>query len=76
MFDSIFEDSKAGAVDCMNAISTYAMTAEACEATPDPEVRGVWKLVWEGRTFIVYLKGYADPWGETRDHNDFEEVWG
>ena len=43
------------------------------EFEPDPQVRGVWKFtLGSGAEGIVYLAGYPDPWGNVREHNDFE----
>ena len=64
-----------------------AMLAEHCTldikgATyqADPQVLGVWLItldiedpkVGQEVDIIVYLAGYPDPWGDKREHNDFE----
>ena len=45
-------------------------------ARPDPTVYGVWEVKHpkndDGHRSIVYLAGYKDPWGKTREHNDWE----
>jgi hypothetical protein len=49
-------------------------------ARPDPQVAGVWLVdlhvpdpqVGQEVQVLVYLRGYADPWGNNREHNDFE----
>jgi hypothetical protein len=79
----IYPDTAAGArafmldegFDCSEAI-----------ATADPWVRGVWDLDLsecpiedDGElvtSFIVYLAGYPDPWGNMRQENDFEDFVG
>lgn len=75
-----YEDSEAGAIQYLKeAVVSDAEEDEHCidwdnaEAVPDPSVEGVWKVTIEDRyEGIVYLKGYPDVLGHTREVNDFE----
>jgi len=81
-YDSQFHDTAQGAIAFLRADSTHDLTRAT--AIPDPEVAGVWLVDLhvpdpadhDAVEVIVYLKGYPDPWGDLRAHNDFETLWG
>lgn len=52
---------------------TCAIPATVVDATSDPAVQGVWRFTLSnGVAGVAYLAGYLDPWGCTREINDFE----
>ena len=72
----IYPDNKAGVIAMLNAESDLTLTGKETY-TPDPEVDGVWSVTdIEGNDgavqAIVYLAGYATPFGDKRQDNDFE----
>ena len=70
----VYPDTSHGAISMLIEESTIDMTDST--AKPDPIVCGVWEVKHpnddEGHRSIVYLAGYKDPWGKTREHNDWE----
>ena len=75
---TIYPDNKAGVIAMLNAESDLALTGEETY-TPDPEVDGVWSVTHidgakndDAVQCIAYLAGYATPFGDKRQGNDFE----
>lgn len=72
-----YPDTLAGAVACLREESTLVLADEPT-GQPDPQVEGVWLVNLDedandgNNAAIVYLGGYADPWGNLREDNDFE----
>jgi len=70
--ERIYPDSKDGVIAFMLADFDLDVSDETF--TPDPAVAGVWKVTdtvndgWH----IIYLGGYHNPWGITRDSNEAE----
>lgn len=49
------------------------ITSDISRIKADPLVEGVWRTDHEnGDSFVVYLAGYKDPFGNVRPFNDFE----
>lgn len=70
--DHKYPDTAMGAIKALSVASTFDVTGATAE--PDPAVAGVWKVRCNDGTFIVYLAGYPDPWGNARETIDFEEI--
>lgn len=74
--NKVFPDTKEGAFACIQQevdkkyVSKWTMSN--CKFVRDPAVKGVWKVTGPGAEFLVTLKGYPDPFGQTRDSNDAE----
>lgn len=74
-----FPDTSAGAVECLLSMADTSIKANNIRAAyPDPQVDGVWEILFKtpilgGDTkAIVYMAGYREPNGEIRRDNDFE----
>ncbi len=66
-----FADSLQGAIAMLRHESTY--NTEGATGIADPQVEGVWRVgLADGVSVICYLAGYRDPYGRTRNANDFE----
>lgn len=74
MVEKTFLDNERGAIDALNYLSE-GINLENASAIPDPQVEGVWKVFTPNFEcdWIVYLKGYKEPFGNIREHNDFED---
>jgi hypothetical protein len=76
MDDKEYPDTAQGAIQCLRDDSTLKL--DGATARPDPSVAGVWMVMLDREkndgmdTAIVYLGGYADPFGREREGNDFE----
>lgn len=74
MTGRVYENTKAGVLEFLAAASLLNLTEATCEC--DPQVCGVWKVTTpkdrDSPFTIVYLAGYADPFGRIREFNDFE----
>ncbi|MAJ90030.1 MAG: hypothetical protein CMD08_01995 [Flavobacteriales bacterium] len=78
--EKVFPDSKAGVLDLLREESNINMPEDnnQVNVVPDPWVEGVWKVDIDPKindgdnVAIVYLAGYADPWGIKRIVNDWE----
>jgi hypothetical protein len=77
-WDKIFPDTEKGAMDYLKAECREETNFKDAKVICDPYVNGVWKIHLphekEDNTFIIYLKGYKNPWGQERDMNDWECV--
>ena len=75
-----YDDSKEGVISCLREESTFVLPASDLDidAEYDPYVQGVWKVGLDPEknggdsVVIVYLAGFRDPLGETREFNDWE----
>lgn len=75
-----FPDTAQGAVDYLKSDSQPGFLRELGIGKPytkirqDPSVEGVWAIdnYRDGIRVVVYLGGYKDPWGKTREYGDFE----
>ena len=75
---TIYPDTAKGAIQYLRDDSSLDL--KGAKAIPDPWVYGVWKVILKvpkpevGQEVeaIVYLAGYKDPMGDTREMNDFE----
>lgn len=68
-------DTAAGAAAALVSLADAQTRAEFARAgyVPDPAVKGVWIAVGDlGQRAVIYLAGYADPFGRVREYNDFE----
>lgn len=73
-FTKRYPDTAKGAAACHLDLSTA--TLPDGEWRPDPHVYGCWGFFPERGSdpvAIVWLAGYEDPWGRTRERNDFDE---
>lgn len=67
-------DTEAGARQAFEDATGTRATSGAV-FTPDPAVAGVWavKNAWEhGGDAILYMAGYSNPWGVTRESSDVD----
>lgn len=69
-WNNVFPDTGAGAIAALEAMTDLDL--KGAKVIPDPKVDGVWMVIHNGHKAIVYLKGYKNPLGNVRDHNDFE----
>jgi len=70
-----YPDSVAGVKSYLkdDAAKYLVNQLDTAKFTADPSVEGVWAVDFkDGTRAIVYLAGYRDPFGNIRDHNDFE----
>ena len=66
-----YSDSPEGVREMLAANFLCSLDIEAFEA--DPYVAGVWRVTEaNGSCAIVFLAGYSDPSGRTRECNDAE----
>lgn len=69
-----YDDTAKGAIKYLRDDSSLDLTNAT--AQPDPQVQGVWKITTPNEPdvefAVVYLAGYADPFGQVRDIDDFE----
>ena len=75
MWNTIYPDSEGGARLALLSMGSKLVNQVFKDATftPDPYVDGVWLATSEsGSKAIVYLAGYKEPSGQTREHNDLE----
>jgi len=75
-----FPDSKQGIISFLKDPKevqqsfTKKIDLDTCKIFPDPSVAGVWGVdsMKTGNRIVIYLGGYKDPFGDLRNHNDFE----
>jgi hypothetical protein len=74
---TIYQDTPAGAKLFIQKESSLKITKKT-KITADPYVEGVWKLTNLSDscliplTAVIEMAGYKAPFGDIRDHNDFE----
>jgi hypothetical protein len=75
-----FPDNEQGAIQALLSMADprEIKSTNIAKANPDPQVEGVWEILFKkpipgGDTkAIVYLAGYPDPFGKIRAYDDFE----
>lgn len=74
MKEKKYLDNEKGVISALRDLSDGIDFTDV-SAIPDPQVIGVWKVFTPSMPcdWIVYLKGYHDPFGNIREFNDFED---